>query len=246
MSIVLDALQRGRGKPTGSHASSAAQTEAVLRTMGYGRVNQASRLKRATRIAAALAAGVAVGIFLWTAVVWLTRAYLQRASASDGVAAASSVQVPAAALSRDSLLIGAGGATSPEAIAELQQAIAIDPQNVRARNSLGIVYLGQGKREEAAAQFHAAHVVDPKDAASLVNLTAVEMASGRPDDARRWVVRALELDPHSAEAHYNIALLNDHAGHVANARHHYREFLQYGSDAYPALAIEVRRRVSRF
>lgn len=246
MSIVLDALQRERGRPTNPQASSAAQTDAVLRTMGYGRVTQASRLKRVTRFAAALTAGVVVGIFLWTAVVWLTRAYLQRAAAIDGPAPASSPRIPAAALSRPFLLIGAGSASTPEAIGQLRQAIAIDPQNVRARNSLGIVYLAQGRREEAAAQFHAAHVVDPKDTASLVNLTAVEMASGRRTEARRWAIRALQLDPHSAEAHYNIALLNDHAGHVANARHHYREFLQYGSDAYPALAIEVRRRVSRF
>jgi tetratricopeptide (TPR) repeat protein len=243
MSIVLDALQRGRGKQVDTHAASAAQADAVLRTMGYGRIHQVSRLKQISRVGAALAAGVLVGIVLWTAVVWLTRAYLQRASATDEAAAAAIARIAVpATLSRASLVAGEGGARTPEAISQLQQAIAIDPQNVRARNRLGIVYLDQGRREEAAAQFHSAHVVDPKDAASLVNLSAVEMASGRRDEARRWVLRALQIDPRSAEAHYNVALLNEHAGNLANARHHYREFLRYGADAYPSLAMEVRRR----
>jgi tetratricopeptide (TPR) repeat protein len=239
MSSVLDALRRGRGREKAQQASSAAHTDAVLRTLGYARVNQASRLKRVTRVAAALVAGVVVGMLLWTAIVWATRAYLQRASPTDGAVARDT---PSQLPMPTPLTAGARGMPPPEAIGDLQRAISIDPRDARARNDLGLTYLAQGRRDEAAAQFHAAHTADPKNAESLVNLAAIDIESGRTAEARGWVTRALQLDPQSAEAHYNLAIIEEAAGNAAVAQHHYREFLQYGTDAYSSLAQDVRRR----
>jgi tetratricopeptide (TPR) repeat protein len=239
MSLVLDALRRGRGREKTRQASSAAHTDAVLRTLGYARVNQASRLKRVTRVAAALVAGVLVGILLWTAVVWATRAYLRRGSPTDGAAA---VDTPPATPLPLWLTAGGRGTPPPEAVGDLQRAISIDPRDARARNHLGLVYLAQGRRDEAAAQFHAAHAADPKNVESLVNLAAADIESGRTAEARGWVTRALQLDPQSAEAHYNLAIIEEAAGNAAAAQHHYREFLQYGTESYSSLARDVRRR----
>jgi hypothetical protein len=64
MSIILDALRRGRGRATPRPATSA-QTDAVLQTLGYGRLSPTSspsnRLKRMLRY---VAVGVALAIAL--------------------------------------------------------------------------------------------------------------------------------------------------------------------------------------
>ena len=39
MSIILDALRRGRGRQTPEPNPNAAQTDAVLQTLGYGKFN---------------------------------------------------------------------------------------------------------------------------------------------------------------------------------------------------------------
>jgi tetratricopeptide (TPR) repeat protein len=225
MSIILDALRKGRGRQTTRVASSAAQTDAVLQTLGYARVNQVSRFKRVMRIAAALALGVLAGILLWITVVWVARAYLQQTAVDDGTAVPTEQSraapvvppkgpdVPASTLTRTSLTAGGRVAATPEAIRNFQRAISIDPHDAHARNNLGVAYLEEGKVDEAAAQFHA----------------------------------ALQIDAHTAEAHYNLAVLEDEAGNAELAQRHYHEFLQYGADAYPSVAIEVRRRLdSRF
>ena len=50
MSLILDALRRGRGRTTPRDTTNAAQTDAVLQTLGYGRFNTGSRLNKLKRI----------------------------------------------------------------------------------------------------------------------------------------------------------------------------------------------------
>ena len=50
MSLILDALRRGRGRTTPPGTTNAAQTDAVLQTLGYGRFSTGSRLNRVKRI----------------------------------------------------------------------------------------------------------------------------------------------------------------------------------------------------
>jgi tetratricopeptide (TPR) repeat protein len=76
MSIILDALRRGRGKqPPQGHAN-AAQTDAVLETLGYGRTTAPSRLSRLKRLFGFVIVSVAASVLLWFVVVWITQAYL--------------------------------------------------------------------------------------------------------------------------------------------------------------------------
>jgi hypothetical protein len=76
MSIILDALRRGRGKQQPGPHFNAAQTDAVLQTLGYGRLNPATPWNRLKRVLTYLAVAVVLGALLWAVVVWLTRAYL--------------------------------------------------------------------------------------------------------------------------------------------------------------------------
>jgi hypothetical protein len=69
MSIVLDALRRGRGSQAAGPSRKSDQTDAVLHTLGYRQAGEASPLSQFPRIVAVLAA-FALGA--WVAMVWLT------------------------------------------------------------------------------------------------------------------------------------------------------------------------------
>jgi hypothetical protein len=74
MSIILDALRRGRRTQAPAPNPNAAQTEVVLQTFGYGRFNATTRLHRLNRILAATALGLVLAFVLWATVIWITQA----------------------------------------------------------------------------------------------------------------------------------------------------------------------------
>ena len=81
MSIILDALRRGRSAPPPGPNPNAAQTDAVLQTLGYGRFNPTAPLNRMKRLLVLLVLGVALAVALWVGTIWLTHAYLARSHA---------------------------------------------------------------------------------------------------------------------------------------------------------------------
>src|SRR5712692_9060398 len=76
MSLILDALRRGRGQTTPHASTNAAQTDAVLQTLGYGRFSTISPFRRLKRILGYFAAGLLFAIVTWGTVIWITQAYL--------------------------------------------------------------------------------------------------------------------------------------------------------------------------
>jgi Tfp pilus assembly protein PilF len=81
MSIILDALRRGRGRSEPGPNPNAARTDAVLHTLGYGRFNPSTPLNRLKRVLGFLALAIIAAIALWGAVVWITQASLRPAAA---------------------------------------------------------------------------------------------------------------------------------------------------------------------
>ena len=75
MSIILDALRRERGKQTPGRSPNAAQTDAVLHTLGYGRVKPTTPLNRLKRVLGYLALAVVLMTVLWFVVIWLTHEF---------------------------------------------------------------------------------------------------------------------------------------------------------------------------
>ena len=71
MSIILDALRRERGKQTPGPNPNAAQTDAVLHTLGYGRFKPNTPLNRLKRVSGYLALAIGLAAALWLAVMWL-------------------------------------------------------------------------------------------------------------------------------------------------------------------------------
>jgi len=78
MSTILDALRRGRSAPPPGPNPNAAQTDAVLQTLGYGRFNPTAPLNRLKRVLVLLELGVVLAVALWIGVIWLTHAYVAR------------------------------------------------------------------------------------------------------------------------------------------------------------------------
>jgi hypothetical protein len=72
MSIIFDALRRGRARHTSKPAARAAQTDAVLQTLGYGRFSARSPAPRSKRLLGRVVAGVALAVVLWAAVAWFS------------------------------------------------------------------------------------------------------------------------------------------------------------------------------
>ena len=75
MSIILDALRRDRGRPTPGPNPNAAHTDAVLHTLGYGRLNPTAPLNRLKRVLWYLAVAFVLAMVLWFTVVWLTHTF---------------------------------------------------------------------------------------------------------------------------------------------------------------------------
>ncbi len=75
------------------------------------------------------------------------------------------------------------------------KAIAVNPRNALALNTLGMIFLKQNKAEKAANCFKAAMRADPQLAASYRNLTGMMMAKGDLVNAAQYLTMALEADP---------------------------------------------------
>jgi Tfp pilus assembly protein PilF len=94
MSIILDALRRGRGAQAPGPNPNAAQTDAVLQTLGYGRFSPATPLNRLKRALVVVAFAVLMGIVLWVGVIWLTQAYLSPTRPETAEARSVTVATP--------------------------------------------------------------------------------------------------------------------------------------------------------
>ena len=72
MSIILDALRRGRESQGPAPNPNASQTDAVLQTLGYGRSNPTTPLNRVKRVLGYFALALVLAIVLWATVIWLS------------------------------------------------------------------------------------------------------------------------------------------------------------------------------
>jgi hypothetical protein len=71
MSIILDALRRERGSQTPGPNPNAAQTDAVLHTLGYGRLKPVTPLNRLKRAVGYVALAAVMATALWFIVMRL-------------------------------------------------------------------------------------------------------------------------------------------------------------------------------
>ncbi len=101
------------------------------------------------------------------------------------------------------------GPYDAQAIANFKQALARDPNDAHARNSLGVAYYDQGALggdgdKLALIEFRRAIRIDPKYPDPHVNLGTLMAMLAKPKAAVDEYREALRLDPNNAKAHNNL------------------------------------------
>ena len=84
---------------------------------------------------------------------------------------------------------------SPRGIAEVEEAIKIDPDNARSHMILGAMQISQQNIAEAEAAFKRAVEVDPKSLDAKQALASFYWATNRLPEAEEWLRQAVALDP---------------------------------------------------
>jgi tetratricopeptide (TPR) repeat protein len=108
-----------------------------------------------------------------------------------------------------------------QAISLLQQILDRSPNDLKARNLMGIALSGWGKREEANEQFNKVLALDPQFFPALKNLAVNELALGRHRDARLHFEAALKVMPRDPACHWGLAEIAFAAGDFERAAAHY-------------------------
>jgi predicted Zn-dependent protease len=110
-----------------------------------------------------------------------------------------------------------------QAIPLLHRILDRSPNDLKARNLMGIALSGAGKREEANEQFSKALALDPQFVPALKNLAVNELALGRHQDARLHFEAALKAMPRDPACHWGLAEIAFAARDFERAAAHYEQ-----------------------
>jgi tetratricopeptide (TPR) repeat protein len=116
-----------------------------------------------------------------------------------------------------------------EAVAELRQAIEIDPGFAPARFFLAHVYLDLGRPARAKEELEAALEKVPGNPQFMASLGEAERQLNNPRKAIEIIRHALQADPSLAEAHYYLGLALLNAGELPDAVKELEQVVQSGA-----------------
>src|SRR5262249_35767394 len=126
------------------------------------------------------------------------------------------------------------------AIADLSEAIRLEPKLVFAYVDRGNAYRAKGDKDHAIADFSEAIRLDPKSADAYVDRGNAYRAKDDKDHAIADFSEAIRLDPKSADAYYNRGLAYLYSGDLAKALADVREASELDpADAYKALWADI-------
>lgn len=107
------------------------------------------------------------------------------------------------------------------AVEEFKAALLADPDNILARNSLGICYAQIGKPEQAARMFEEVLSITPNNIMALYNLGWACHMIGDMAKARDSYEKCLELDPDNVFSLVRLGLLSEQDSDFDEAREYY-------------------------
>ncbi len=116
-----------------------------------------------------------------------------------------------------------------EAIAQLREAIRLNPSYVDAHTNLGRALRLHGSPTDAADEFRLALRYYPQYAAAHNGLGIV-LAGSKPDEALEQFAEAIRLDPMNSEPQYNMGLVLAQTGRLQEAIGHFSEALRLRPD----------------
>jgi Tfp pilus assembly protein PilF len=145
------------------------------------------------------------------------------------------------------------------AIAEIQQAIALDPTRSGPYWNFGALQLAAGSTEHAEDAFRRAVEVEPRSITAHLMLASYYWAAGRFADAERSLQRAVAIDPKHLGAHRALAVFYLGANRAADAEAHLKTIAETApsieadlalADLYVAMqrpgeSVQILQRVAR-
>jgi tetratricopeptide (TPR) repeat protein len=114
-----------------------------------------------------------------------------------------------------------------DAIAAHEKAIELDPELVRARMNLVILYGRLGNFDKANEHYQAALRTGPPHAELYYNFGVLAVNSNRIPEAKAAFAEVLKLDPRHPFAHNNLGYLLEAEGRREQAERHYRLAIEY-------------------
>lgn len=127
------------------------------------------------------------------------------------------------------LLLGKGDVES--AIAKLEAALAIAPDDFEALVNLGIALDRAGRVEESLEMYRRAATVNPGSPVAFNNMGAALWRSGRGGEALEAFRAALRLDPRDSSAANNMGIIRMSEGDFAEAAAFFRQALEIDPDS---------------
>jgi predicted TPR repeat methyltransferase len=94
-----------------------------------------------------------------------------------------------------------------DAIALVEQSLALEPDRADSYNNLGIILQSAGKFEAAIAAYERAISIDSRHANAYSNLGVLLRATGKPAEAEAAYRTAIERDPEHIDAYTNLGIL---------------------------------------
>jgi hypothetical protein len=206
MSLILDALRRGRAPEITQPNSSTAQTDAVLQTLGYGHLEPSSSPKRIRRLVGYACLALLAVVAICGAVIWFARQHYATDEGVHIVHKASSAAAESAAVETPQMQIpGTGPSLSAGSAGSAGMSAGSG-----ASATLPIV---QDSRQPdvpvalPAPAAGAASLRTPAPDADHFQLALYYQRSGDFENALLQYRAVLQRDELNAEAHNNLGLL---------------------------------------
>jgi tetratricopeptide (TPR) repeat protein len=117
-----------------------------------------------------------------------------------------------------------------EALAQVQEAIRLEPRSARHLVTLGTIYREMRRLPEAEQALRGAVERNPRLPMAWANLGEVEAELGRPDLAVAALEQAVRLDPQLAGSWSNLGVMYDRLGRSAEAREAFEAATRAGPD----------------
>ena len=133
---------------------------------------------------------------------------LQQAFAKDPGQARAGMVMAALFLKRDQ---------PKKAVEVIDAVVRREPKNVDAVNLQGVARVAAGDRTGGRAAYENALTLNPRYYAARLNLARLDIAEGKLDAARLRLTELLKINQQNGEAMFEYALLEEQAGHPAEA-----------------------------
>jgi tetratricopeptide (TPR) repeat protein len=204
------------GSPVAAADSHSARDDKLDQAWEWLRGVSRSRLARAAAIAAV------IGCALIDQVQYVLTA--DSTTAGQLAAASKLNRHDTRVLVRDATLLANAG-NAPDAIAELERAIALNPRHASALRMLGSLLVQTGRYQDAAVHYQKVEQVVRPDLTTLINTAVLAAQAGDPQRAEERLLLALRIDPDHPEAHLDLAEVYFANGIFDRAIPHYRDYL---------------------